>query len=216
MLMDLIQENQHIQEVEDAIREVLTSTVQQPTTESSRPRSRDYVPRDREGAHKCLMEGYFSNTPLYNDEKFRQRFHMRKPVFMRIVNTLPEVDDYFKQKPDATGKLGASNLQKCTAAIRMLAYGTSAGHVDKYLKFGASTEKDVVFLACLGALIACIGNGKTVEQGGETCIKEDREAIVILEVVASWDTWIWHAFFGTPGSNNDINVLQRSSVSLMP
>ena len=39
-----------------------------------------------------------------------------------------------------------------------------------------------------------------------------REATVILEAVASWDTWIWHAFFGTPGSNNDINVLQRSPV----
>ncbi|XP_074291955.1 uncharacterized protein LOC141618775 [Silene latifolia] len=27
---------------------------------------------------------------------------------------------------------------------------------------------------------------------------------------ASYDLWIWHAFFGTPGSLNDINVLQRS------
>ncbi|XP_057807788.1 uncharacterized protein LOC131022350 [Salvia miltiorrhiza] len=30
---------------------------------------------------------------------------------------------------------------------------------------------------------------------------------IILEVVASYDLWIWHAFFGTPGSCNDINVL---------
>ncbi|XP_023732268.1 uncharacterized protein LOC111880096 [Lactuca sativa] len=33
---------------------------------------------------------------------------------------------------------------------------------------------------------------------------------IILEVVSSYDLWIWHAFFGTPGSCNDINVLQRS------
>ena len=33
---------------------------------------------------------------------------------------------------------------------------------------------------------------------------------VILEVVASQDLWIWHSFFGMAGSNNDINVLQRS------
>jgi hypothetical protein len=26
------------------------------------------------------------------------------------------------------------------------------------------------------------------------------------------DLWIWHAFFGLPGSHNDINVLDRSSV----
>jgi hypothetical protein len=30
---------------------------------------------------------------------------------------------------------------------------------------------------------------------------------VILEAVASYDTWIWHAFFGMPGTLNDINVL---------
>ena len=33
---------------------------------------------------------------------------------------------------------------------------------------------------------------------------------MILEAVASNDLWIWHAYFGTAGSNNDINVLQRS------
>jgi hypothetical protein len=33
---------------------------------------------------------------------------------------------------------------------------------------------------------------------------------IILEAVASKDLWIWHAFFGLPGSLNDINVLHRS------
>ncbi|XP_023756508.1 uncharacterized protein LOC111905052 [Lactuca sativa] len=33
---------------------------------------------------------------------------------------------------------------------------------------------------------------------------------IILEVVASYDLWIWHTFFGTPSSFDDINVLQRS------
>ncbi|CAL1390062.1 unnamed protein product [Linum trigynum] len=35
---------------------------------------------------------------------------------------------------------------------------------------------------------------------------------IILEAMASYNTWIWHAFFGTPGSNNDINVLGMSPV----
>jgi hypothetical protein len=32
----------------------------------------------------------------------------------------------------------------------------------------------------------------------------------VLESVASFDTWIWHANIGMPGSNNDINILDRS------
>ena len=38
------------------------------------------------------------------------------------------------------------------------------------------------------------------------------EPTIILEAVASYDLWIWHAFFGLPGSHNDINVLERSSM----
>ena len=33
---------------------------------------------------------------------------------------------------------------------------------------------------------------------------------VILEVVADYRLWIWHAYFVVVGSNNDINVLQSS------
>ncbi|XP_019240160.1 PREDICTED: uncharacterized protein LOC109220152 [Nicotiana attenuata] len=33
---------------------------------------------------------------------------------------------------------------------------------------------------------------------------------IILEVVADYDLWIWHAYFGMPDTNNDINVLESS------
>ena len=35
---------------------------------------------------------------------------------------------------------------------------------------------------------------------------------IVLEAVASYDLWIWHAFFGPTGTLNDINVLDRSPV----
>lgn len=38
------------------------------------------------------------------------------------------------------------------------------------------------------------------------------KASLILEAVASKDLRVWHAFFGMPGSCNDINVLDRSPV----
>ena len=30
--------------------------------------------------------------------------------------------------------------------------------------------------------------------------------------MASYDTWIWHSFFGMPGACNDLNVLAKSHV----
>nr|GEW72622.1 protein ALP1-like [Tanacetum cinerariifolium] len=32
----------------------------------------------------------------------------------------------------------------------------------------------------------------------------------MLEAVASYDLWIWHAFFGVAGANNDLTVLSHS------
>ncbi|XP_071729027.1 uncharacterized protein [Rutidosis leptorrhynchoides] len=34
----------------------------------------------------------------------------------------------------------------------------------------------------------------------------------MLEAVASYDLWIWHAYFGPAGSNNDINILNQSDL----
>jgi hypothetical protein len=39
---------------------------------------------------------------------------------------------------------------------------------------------------------------------------KEKEPTVILEAVATHDLWIWHAFFGLPGTLNDITVLDRS------
>ncbi|XP_023766051.2 uncharacterized protein LOC111914572 [Lactuca sativa] len=36
--------------------------------------------------------------------------------------------------------------------------------------------------------------------------------LLVLEVVASQDLWIWHVFFGVAGSNNDVNVLDQSPI----
>ncbi|CAM8907636.1 unnamed protein product [Rhodiola kirilowii] len=35
---------------------------------------------------------------------------------------------------------------------------------------------------------------------------------IILEAVASYDTWIWHSFIGVPGAQNDINILHQSDI----
>ena len=43
-------------------------------------------------------------------------------------------------------------------------------------------------------------------------IGHTRDPTIILEIMALYDLWIWHAFFGLRGSHNDINVLEQFSV----
>lgn len=84
------------------------------------------------------MEDYFVLNPRYDDTKFVRRFRMSKEMFLKIVDDLQD-DEFFKQKVDALGKSGLSTIQKCTAAVRLLAYGISADAVDEYIKIGEST-----------------------------------------------------------------------------
>jgi hypothetical protein len=41
---------------------------------------------------------------------------------------------------------------------------------------------------------------------------KDKKRFVILEAIADQSLWIWHSFFGLPGGNNDINILDRSPI----
>ncbi|XBH75461.1 hypothetical protein VPH35_102216 [Triticum aestivum] len=54
----------------------------------SRSGPRIYVNRPREEAHQQLVRDYFCDNPLYGAKKFRRRFRMRRPLFLRIVNAL--------------------------------------------------------------------------------------------------------------------------------
>ncbi|XP_051202538.2 uncharacterized protein [Lolium perenne] len=49
-----------------------------------------------------------------------------------------------------------------------------------------------------------------VAHAGQFTRGDIKHPTIILETVASYDRWIWHAFFGVAGSNNDINVLNQS------
>jgi hypothetical protein len=76
---------------------------------------------------------------VYPEKDFRRRFWMSKSLFLRIVAAAEAHDDYFHQKPNAIGVLGASPIQKVVAAVRMLAYGSPADLLDKYVRLGEST-----------------------------------------------------------------------------
>jgi hypothetical protein len=105
---------------------------------------RKYIPRPREIAHLDLYVCYFSESPIYTDEMFRRRYRMKRSLFLRVVEKLGEWSPYFNIATDCVGREGLSLLQRCTAAIRMLAYGTPADELDENLKIAAS-----IALECL-------------------------------------------------------------------
>ncbi|ETV79845.1 hypothetical protein H257_07061 [Aphanomyces astaci] len=63
---------------------------------------------------------YWGPLPIYDTEHFRRNFKLPIDLFDKIM---ADQDEYFKQKPDAAGQLGATPLQKICAAMRMLTSG---------------------------------------------------------------------------------------------
>ncbi|XP_076943059.1 uncharacterized protein LOC143613159 [Bidens hawaiensis] len=109
---------------------------------------------------------------------------MSRQLFLRILGDLESVYAFFQQQADARDKPGYSTMQKCTAAIRQLAYGTVSDAMEEYLQMSATVAREVLHTFCE----------------------------FILEAAASFDLWIWHAFFRTPGANNDIDVINASPI----
>uniref|UniRef100_A0A0D2ZXL7 Myb-like domain-containing protein n=1 Tax=Brassica oleracea var. oleracea TaxID=109376 RepID=A0A0D2ZXL7_BRAOL len=124
--------------------------------------------------------------------------------------------------------------KKCTAAIRVLAYGTAADTVDEYLRLGESTTRKCVeyfvegiinlfgdeylrrptpadlqrlldigeyrgFPGMIGSIDCMHWEWKSYPTAwkGQYC-RGSRKPTIVLEAVASYDLWIWHAFFGPP------------------
>ncbi|XP_047965329.1 uncharacterized protein LOC125209791 [Salvia hispanica] len=58
--------------------------------------------------------------------------------------------EYFRIREDAAGKPGHTPLQKCTAAIKQLAYGGPADMFDEYLHIGKSSAVECLQNFCAG------------------------------------------------------------------
>jgi hypothetical protein len=100
---------------------------------------RKHVHRDREACHDHLVKDYFDENPTFDAMKFRQRYRMRRELFLQLVDAVCSFDPWFVQGHDALGRMGLSSLQKYTVALRMLAYGVPIDLCDEYCRLGEST-----------------------------------------------------------------------------
>lgn len=118
----------------------------------SRPK-RSIVERNREEAHARLYADYFSENPTWGADVFRRRFRMRKHLFDKVKDTLEAWEQYFQQRPDATGKMGPTVLQKRTIALWQLANGGATDQYDEYIRMGDSTVNGAILHRhCCGLL----------------------------------------------------------------
>ncbi|XP_022040177.1 putative nuclease HARBI1 [Helianthus annuus] len=175
---------------------------------------------------------------------------MSRRLFTRIADDLAGLDPFFTQRPDARNYEGFTTLQKCTAAIRQLAYGTVADALDEYLQMSARTTRECLYRFCHNVVKlyskkylrkpnaydvqqlyqahearhgfpGMLGSIDCMHWAWQNCSNAWRgqytrgdhgHPTLILEAVASQDLWIWHSFFGLPGSLNDLNVLYQSAI----
>ncbi|XP_047966047.1 uncharacterized protein LOC125210547 [Salvia hispanica] len=111
-------------------------------------RRRTFVPREHNVAHERLFADYFVENPRWGPNVFHRRFRMSRDLFLRIVHTLEGRDEYFQYREDGIGRPGLTPLQKCTVAIRQLAYGTTADMFDEYLHVGDTTGRGCLKTFC--------------------------------------------------------------------
>ncbi|GJS41885.1 ALP1-like protein [Tanacetum coccineum] len=194
--------------------------------QTSKPKhQRTPVERDRYGAHDRLIMAYFSEHPQYDQAIFRDRFRMSRRLFTKIVREVIDVSHFFQQRDDCTGKAGISSIMKCTSVIRQITYGAIPGSLDEYLQMGATTARDSLRIFC--KVIMNLYGEEFLRKPAYTDMEKlyayhnekhgfpgMLESIdcpfILLEAIASNDLWIWHAFFGVSGMNNNVNVLRQS------
>jgi hypothetical protein len=95
-----------------------------------------------------LYADYFHPETVLYRNYFWRHFWIPRKLFGRIIEGVRLHNLYFRCKPDATGKLGFSSYQKCSAAIRMLAYGVARDLVDEYMRMSKSTCTESMYNFC--------------------------------------------------------------------
>ncbi|XP_023737120.2 uncharacterized protein LOC111885061 [Lactuca sativa] len=152
--------------------------------------------RDREEGHRRLVNDYFAENCVYQPSDFKKRFCLRKNVFERIANAMEARYEFFQMRHDARGKRGFIGLQKCVAAIKLMAMGESPDSVDDYMRIFERTARESLYLLARGV----------VETFGDRYLRKP-SLHDMQQLYAAHEER--HGF---PGSNNDGNVLDQSPI----
>ena len=115
-------------------------------------RRRAVLQRRRVEAHQRLMRFYFVEDPVFGPREFRRRYRMSRRLFLDIKNDLEAEYSFFQQRYDARGKIGFSAIQKCTSALRQIAYGSTVDSFDENLEMSDRTCRESLKAFCKGTI----------------------------------------------------------------
>ncbi len=117
---------------------------------------------------------------------------------------------------DESLRMGESTILEtlyffCGAVINVFGEEYLRAPTEEDMKRILSTNASRGFPGMMGSLDCMHWQWKNCPKAWAGQFKgKEKGPTIIAEAVATYDLWIWHLFFGTPGSNNDINVLDRS------
>ncbi|XP_042973212.1 uncharacterized protein LOC122305016 [Carya illinoinensis] len=124
--------------------------------------------------------------------------------------TIDLIDEYVRIR-ESTARLSMKKFVKAIVSIFGGEYlrSPTSNDIARLLEVGQRRG----FLGMLGSIDCMYWKWKNCPNAWK-CMYSGHvnEPTIILEAIASYDLWIWHTFFGLPGSHNNINVLDRSSI----
>ncbi|GJR51508.1 ALP1-like protein [Tanacetum coccineum] len=163
---------------------------QEQEEEVERVRHRNYIYRERLDAEERLMADYFGPNPKYPEYYFRKRYRMSRKLFLEIVS------DFFTM---------------CVIELFMPEY-LRKPDLDDIQNLYTAHNNIHGFPEMLGSIDCMHWEWRNCPKAwhGQFARDDKKYPTIMLEAVASYDLWIWHAFFGVAGANNDLTVLNNS------
>lgn len=91
--------------------------------------------------HVCSMTTFLINRCI-RTINFEEGLECTDMCFYVLFKPLSNIQSIFRTRFDTVGRRRLSLLQKCTTALRMLAYRGPADYVDEYIRIGETTVID--------------------------------------------------------------------------
>ncbi|GJZ18560.1 ALP1-like protein [Tanacetum coccineum] len=200
---------------------------QQQEQEAERVRHRNYIYRERLDAEARLMADYFGPHLKYPEYYFRKRYQYdpmlrRLPGFSVIMKCTSVIRQLaYGLTPDSLDEylqMGNHCAHDCLDVFTMCVIDL---FMPEYLRKSDFNDIQNLYTAhnnihgfpgMLGSIDCMHWEWRNYPKAwhGQFARDDKKYPTIMLEAVASYDLWIWHAMFRVAGANNDLTVLNNS------